>query len=422
MFRIKKLKDLLPRLAVIFLISISLYSPVVDARISPVGIYYDYTPESFENALKSGKPTLLDFSKDTCSICVRMIPIMKEIRKEYADVVNIITVDANEYKELAKDFGVYGVPVFIFFDKNGNEVGRLIGYQEKETLIERLEELIPDITIKKRIEKDSENGTFIVYLEVENNGKRKIENIEIKDKIPNGLDVLINESLPRIKREGNEIIFNLDLYPRNRVELFYKMRTYSPGNILLDATTALYKIDGEVIEVKSNKASISIESIKSEVKNESYEKIEDEFETKRKEAIIVISKSLNKDTVKEGEEVIVTLEIKNIGNDDAKDIRIIDSVCEDVKVVSGETIINLPFLRVGQKETFSYVIKSDKSKKYTIPPANIIFFDENGLHTQESNEVDLNVESRSYSIVKGIILFLLFLFIFIFLNVAKRRK
>ncbi len=418
---IQKLKDSLLKTSIIFLITTSLYLSMVDARISNAGILYDFTPERFEGALKSGKPTLLDFSKDTCGFCVKMIPTMKELREEYGNVVNIITVDADEYNELAEEFEIYGVPVFIFFDRNGNEVDRLVGYQEKETLVEYLEEFIPDITIKKSIRKEGlENGTFIVYLEIENNGRKKIENMEIKDKIPEGLDVLVSESSPKLNMIGDEIIFHLDLHPRNWMELSYKLKTYSPGTIFLDATTVSYELDGETIEVKSNEVATTIESIKLEVENKSYEKIEKDF----KSAIIVISKFLSKDTVKEGEEVMVTLEIKNIGDGDARDLRIIDSVCEGIRVASGVTTKNFPMLRVDQKETLNYVISSNKAKNYAIPPANIIFSDDDGVHMQESNEVDLTVEeSKSYSnILKGIGVLLLFLLAIVFVKASRQRR
>ncbi len=101
-------------------------------RSEESGILYDYTPEAFEAALKSGKPTLLDFSADWCPPCRITAPILEKLRDEYRGKVNIFTANADYERELVQKYGAEWYPTFIFFDKNGEEVMRIQGliYEE----------------------------------------------------------------------------------------------------------------------------------------------------------------------------------------------------------------------------------------------------------------------------------------------------
>lgn len=113
-----------------------------EGYISPSGILYDYTPEKFEEALNSGKPTLLEFSVDWCWECAKLAPIMRELRAEYDEKANIITANADVEIDLQGRYKIHNIPSFVVFDRNGKVKAVLIGFQRKENLEQVLDELI----------------------------------------------------------------------------------------------------------------------------------------------------------------------------------------------------------------------------------------------------------------------------------------
>ncbi len=78
------------------------------------------------------RPVVLKFFAPTCPICLQMIPIVNTLRNECAakDLdFRDVDVTTPEGKVLAREYGVSGVPVFLFLDAGGREVSRLVGYQ-----------------------------------------------------------------------------------------------------------------------------------------------------------------------------------------------------------------------------------------------------------------------------------------------------
>ncbi len=94
-----------------------------------------------EKALKSKKPTVVDFGAGYCMPCKMMLPILEELKKEYKDKANIIVLEISEYRDLAYKYKIKVIPTQIFFDKNGNEYWRHEGFLPKEEIIKKLKEL-----------------------------------------------------------------------------------------------------------------------------------------------------------------------------------------------------------------------------------------------------------------------------------------
>ncbi len=88
---------------------------------------FDFTETKFENALKSGRPTILEFSAEWCPACYDAIPVVDGLREDYGDRVNIMTVHYDTNVDLARGFGVASLPSFVFFDRKGEPVKRIVG-------------------------------------------------------------------------------------------------------------------------------------------------------------------------------------------------------------------------------------------------------------------------------------------------------
>jgi thioredoxin 1 len=70
-----------------------------------------------------------------------MEPIIAELQQEYSGRASIIFIDVWEHREQAPRFGIRGIPTQIFYDKDGKEVGRHVGFMDKKSIIEVFEQL-----------------------------------------------------------------------------------------------------------------------------------------------------------------------------------------------------------------------------------------------------------------------------------------
>lgn len=94
-----------------------------------------------DRARRSGKPTLVDFGATGCTACDLMTPILKQLRAEYSARCNVLFVSVSEEAVLGARYGINSIPVQIFFDKDGKEVYRHIGFLPKEPIVAKLAEL-----------------------------------------------------------------------------------------------------------------------------------------------------------------------------------------------------------------------------------------------------------------------------------------
>jgi thioredoxin 1 len=73
-----------------------------------------------------------------------MAPILKELEVEYKDraVVTFIDIWLNEGE--GRRFGIQVIPTQIFFDKDGKEVFRHVGFMDKQAIIDQLERMLKE--------------------------------------------------------------------------------------------------------------------------------------------------------------------------------------------------------------------------------------------------------------------------------------
>jgi len=91
-------------------------------------------------ALKNGKPTVLDLGAGTCIPCKMMKPIFEELEKEYEGKANILLLEISGHRDIANKYKVRVIPTQIFFDKNGNQYWRHEGFLSKEEIIKKINE------------------------------------------------------------------------------------------------------------------------------------------------------------------------------------------------------------------------------------------------------------------------------------------
>jgi len=94
-----------------------------------------------DKARRSGKPSMIDFGRGGCRPCDMMTPILEELRKAYAEQCNVLFSHVGDEPILAARYNVQSIPVQVFFDQDGNEVFRHVGFFPKEQLLAKLAEL-----------------------------------------------------------------------------------------------------------------------------------------------------------------------------------------------------------------------------------------------------------------------------------------
>ena len=74
---------------------------------------------------------ILYFSAAWCGPCKMLGPIMESL----AGQINYEKIDVDNNQDLSIQYGVRNIPTLVLVD-NGEAVGRLVGVQSKETILE----------------------------------------------------------------------------------------------------------------------------------------------------------------------------------------------------------------------------------------------------------------------------------------------
>ena len=99
-------------------------------------------------ALKAaGRPAMLDFYADWCVSCKEMEHLTfsdPRVRARLAQLNLLradVTANNTDDQALLKRFKLFGPPGIIFFDAQGNEVARVVGYESADTFLKSLDKL-----------------------------------------------------------------------------------------------------------------------------------------------------------------------------------------------------------------------------------------------------------------------------------------
>ncbi len=120
------------------------------AAVVLAGIYFLLTPQSSsvvttdkqEAAVStqvvmagSGLVTMIDLGATECIPCKMMAPILEEVRQEYKGRAEIVFIDVWKNPDQAKNYGIRAIPTQIFFDADGVERERHVGFMDKKSII-----------------------------------------------------------------------------------------------------------------------------------------------------------------------------------------------------------------------------------------------------------------------------------------------
>jgi thioredoxin 1 len=87
------------------------------------------------NAKKEGKAVMLELGSVGCIPCEQMKPVMEKLRTNYRGKLEVLFVDVSRDREAARRFHVFAIPTQVFFDKNGKEFHRHMGFYGYEEIV-----------------------------------------------------------------------------------------------------------------------------------------------------------------------------------------------------------------------------------------------------------------------------------------------
>jgi thioredoxin 1 len=94
-----------------------------------------------DKARSSGKPTFANFGAKGCIPCDKMEPIREAIRRKYEGKLNVVFIHVGNEQILASRYGVQAIPLLVFFDAEGKEVFRHMGFFPQEKIEAKLAEM-----------------------------------------------------------------------------------------------------------------------------------------------------------------------------------------------------------------------------------------------------------------------------------------
>jgi thioredoxin 1 len=97
--------------------------------------------QDFSHLPVPGMVTMIDLGADQCVPCKMMAPILTKLQTDYKDRAAIVFIDVWKYKEPIQRFGIRAIPTQIFFDGNGKEVYRHVGFMSEKEIIAQLSKM-----------------------------------------------------------------------------------------------------------------------------------------------------------------------------------------------------------------------------------------------------------------------------------------
>ena len=140
-----RVRNFLIAIVAIFLIvvlALGLRSETTTASLA----HLDEQSTPLELALTNGKPSLMEFYANWCTVCQKMAPDMTELENQYREKVNFVMLNVDNTKWLPEmlRYRVDGIPHFVFLGRDGKRVAQAIGDQPPTVMASNIKALLAE--------------------------------------------------------------------------------------------------------------------------------------------------------------------------------------------------------------------------------------------------------------------------------------
>jgi len=98
-----------------------------------------------------GVVTMIDLGAKKCIPCKMMAPILAKLEKAYEGKADIVFIDVWENRQQAPRFKIRAIPTQIFFNEQGEEIYRHLGFLDEKSIVKQLTKMgvaTPDLKNK----------------------------------------------------------------------------------------------------------------------------------------------------------------------------------------------------------------------------------------------------------------------------------
>jgi thioredoxin 1 len=95
--------------------------------------------DAVQQALRAGKPTVVEFGADNCSSCKAMKPVLAQLARAHGDRMGVLDINLLRHGDYISRYKIMLMPTQVFFDAQGRETGRHMGKISAEEMLARLE-------------------------------------------------------------------------------------------------------------------------------------------------------------------------------------------------------------------------------------------------------------------------------------------
>jgi thiol-disulfide isomerase/thioredoxin len=96
----------------------------------------------YSKAQATGLPMFVEFGRQACPPCKRMVPVLKSLSKTHSEDFAIGYVDVIKDRQAGLEHKIEATtPTLIFYDKDAKELARVVGFMSEEDILKKWKQL-----------------------------------------------------------------------------------------------------------------------------------------------------------------------------------------------------------------------------------------------------------------------------------------
>ena len=101
-------------------------------------VQYSAEADEVQQALRLGKPAIVEFGANACASCREMKPILEALQREHGERISVLNIDILKTRGYISRYKIQLMPTQVFFDAQGRETGRNMGKVSAGEILARL--------------------------------------------------------------------------------------------------------------------------------------------------------------------------------------------------------------------------------------------------------------------------------------------